>query len=136
MTCQDDIRREEVVEDKKLLLLDVYQLYESGKHRRYGLLFSVNGGAFALVTFLFKGPSPEILVHPIWLLGIVGGAMIAFSIVMMTDIRSFGYRMRRLGGPLDLFGPIGQQVLTLITILLVGVWAAAIIAAFVSVQSG
>jgi len=62
--------------------------------------------------------------------------MIAFSIVMMTDIRSFGCRMRRLGGPLDLFGPIGQQVLTLITILLVGVWAAAIVAAFVSVQSG
>jgi hypothetical protein len=31
---------------------DVNKAYEDGKHRRYGLLFAVNGGAFAIARLL------------------------------------------------------------------------------------
>jgi len=30
----------------------LFELYENGKHRRYSLLFSINGGAFAIAKFL------------------------------------------------------------------------------------
>jgi hypothetical protein len=35
-----------------LSIKDAYTLYGSGKKRRYGLLFSVNGGAFAIAQLL------------------------------------------------------------------------------------
>jgi len=28
----------------------LFELYENGKHRRYSLLFSINGGAFAIAN--------------------------------------------------------------------------------------
>lgn len=35
-----------------ILSLGVFSDYEQGKHRRYSLLFSVNGGAFAITQLL------------------------------------------------------------------------------------
>ena len=35
-----------------LTVKDALELYENGKHRRYSLLFSVNGGAFAIAKIL------------------------------------------------------------------------------------
>lgn len=32
--------------------IDVSELYENGKHRRYSLLFAVNGGTLAIAKYL------------------------------------------------------------------------------------
>jgi hypothetical protein len=37
---------------EEITLKDKMSLYEEGKHRRYSLLFSVNGGAFAVAKIL------------------------------------------------------------------------------------
>jgi hypothetical protein len=37
---------------EEISLKDKLTLYEDGKHRRYSLLFSVNGGAFAVAKLL------------------------------------------------------------------------------------
>jgi hypothetical protein len=37
---------------EEITLKDKVSLYEEGKHRRYSLLFSVNGGAFAVAKIL------------------------------------------------------------------------------------
>ena len=44
---------------------EAFDLYENGKHRRYSLLFSVNGGAFAIAKLLAGGPGtdPVVLGH-------------------------------------------------------------------------
>jgi hypothetical protein len=36
----------------QLTLKEASELYENGKHRRYSLLFSVNGGAFAIAKLV------------------------------------------------------------------------------------
>jgi hypothetical protein len=52
----------DLVEHKSpLTLKDVYTLYESGKGRRYGLLFSANGAAFAILSFLVRTPSRAVM---------------------------------------------------------------------------
>jgi hypothetical protein len=42
---------------------DAFRVYEEGKHRRYSLLFSVNGGAFVVARLLLDGQSD--LANPI-----------------------------------------------------------------------
>ena len=114
--------RTAVMNDTKITLNELYKLYEDGKHRRYNLLFAVNGGAFAIVSFLLKGDSQQVTL-PL-LLGI-GPVMALFSAVMWLDIYEFGKKMRELGGALDLFGDRGWQVLAAIAASLVAVWLAA-----------
>ena len=111
-----------VSDDPKITLNDLYKLYEDGKHRRYNLLFAVNGGAFAIVSFLLKGDTAQVaLPMLLW----IGPVMALFSVVMWLDIYEFGKKMRELGGALDLFGDRGWQVLAAIALSLVAVWLAA-----------
>ena len=44
---------------KALSIKDAYTLYEEGKKRRYGLLFAVNGGAFAIAQLLTNSENKE-----------------------------------------------------------------------------
>jgi purine-cytosine permease-like protein len=95
-----------------------FKTYEEGKHRRYTLLFAVNGGAFALAKFIADKAT-----------GSVGGlklsylcyGMSLFTIVMTMDIFMFGQKMRRIYLP-DSFGWQGKIVLMLIGVLICAGW--------------
>jgi len=119
-------------------LSDHFKEYEEGKHRRYNLLFAVNGGAFAIVKFAFD---PKI-VDEARVSAILGGlslvqisvGMILFTIVMSIDIFLFGINLRSTlpagnSGPsadtVEIFGTPGKCVLILITALLCLGWALA-----------
>ena len=97
-----------------------FKTYEDGKHRRYSLLFSVNGGAFALAQFVAgKGREGAILGN-LKLTHLCYG-MTLFTIVMSIDIFMFGAKMRRLYLPND-FGWQGKTVLVLIGALICFGW--------------
>jgi hypothetical protein len=110
---------------------DIFRAYEDGKHRRYNLLFAVNGGAFA-VTKLFtelqlKAMAPPPAQAPeyfqilgnlhLWQLSL---GMVWFNIIMILDIFTFGYNMRQLSKAL--FRWPGKLVLFVIGWLLAAGW--------------
>jgi hypothetical protein len=106
---------------------DVRDAYEQGKHRRYNLLFAVNGGAFA-VAQLFTEPKkigPFIGYLTLWQISL---GLALFTIVMVLDIFMFGQNMRKVQDMRDkrsalrLFGSQGKLVLILIGGLLVTGW--------------
>jgi hypothetical protein len=105
---------------------DIFRAYEEGKHRRYNLLFAVNGGAFAVVELfatLAKQPPREdfVLVGSLTLSQLSLG-MALFTIVMVVDIFLFGENMRRREPELDLFAWQGKTVLILIGLLIAAGW--------------
>ena len=105
----------------ELKLKEAFDLYENGKHRRYNLLFSVNGGAFAIAKLLTgesgkSGPVLGDLTLPQLSLG-----MAAFTAVMIWDIWGFGERMRK-SYLKDAFGRQGKIVLVSLGILLCLGW--------------
>ena len=79
---------------------ETFKAYEDGKHRRYNLLFAVNGGAFAVAKlftdpkFLCEGKIPAVLGG--LTLGRLSFGMILFTALMTLDIYMFGYKMREL----------------------------------------
>jgi len=87
---------------------DAIEIYENGKHRRYALLFAVNGGAFAVARLLAGQPADVGGLTQ----GMLSAGMAAFTIVMAYDIWQFGLRMRAENG--RLFGAPGQVVLAAI----------------------
>jgi hypothetical protein len=114
-----------------------FTAYENGKHRRYELLFAVNGGVFALaklipdITKAASNPATPFLGH----LSVdhVALGMIAFTAIMFVDIEAFGLQMRgwhyriypkeRGWGLLkNTFSLIGFFVLFLLCTLLCGGW--------------
>jgi hypothetical protein len=106
---------------------NVREAYEQGKHRRYSLLFAVNGGAFA-VARLFTEPKkigPIIGYLTLWQISL---GLALFTIVMVLDIFMFGQNMRKVQEMRDkrpalgLFGWQGKLVLILIGGLLVTGW--------------
>jgi hypothetical protein len=111
--------------------LDIFRTYEEGKHRRYSLLFSVNGGAFAIAKILAKDPPGQLVVGSLrqWQLSI---GMVAFTILMVYDIYKFGSKMSLLQKnldeenhskiPLEIFGDVGKEVLVLLGALLCLGW--------------
>lgn len=103
----------------KLNLAESFKIYEDGKHRRYGLLFGVNGGAFA-VAKLFTDPAAVTLLGDLTL-GQLALGMILFTIVMTFDIFTFGQKMRETYLP-DAFGIPGKVVLLLIGFLICAGW--------------
>jgi hypothetical protein len=99
---------------------DLFKIYEDGKHRRYALLFSVNGGAFTVAQLVAK--TPRELLGSLTLRQLAVG-MIAFTAVMVFDIYKFGMGMSgRTHG--DVFHSEGKVVLLLIGLLICLGWAA------------
>jgi len=91
-------------------------LYIDGKMKRYSLLFSVNGGAFAIAKLIGDG-------HPAGGLSMVGlsvGAVL-FTLIMTADIWLWGAAMREQHGA-RLFRPVGQTILLMISALLSSGW--------------
>lgn len=95
-----------------------FKEYEEGKHRRYSLLFAVNGGAFALAK-LFAEPRAATILGNLTLQHLAVG-MVVFSIVMGIDLFAFGMKMRKYVA--DAFQPIGMIVLILIVFLISTGW--------------
>lgn len=96
---------------------DALELYENGKHRRYGLLFSVNGGAFAIAKLL-AGQGNVLGGLSLKELSI---GMVLFTVVMVWDIFEFGRRSRKEPIPY-VFGPAGRIVLILLGALICIGW--------------
>lgn len=98
---------------------EVVDIYEAGKGRRYGLLFSANGGAYAIAAFLaeFRNPAGGLPVDAFGLI-LLAAFMTLFNLLMWMDIHAFGVRMREIdqairgvGAPWLLFGRRGAFVL-------------------------
>jgi|GEM_PF-2315432 len=111
----------------RLSLKDALQFYESGKHRRYSLLFAVNGGAFAIAELM--GDDRKLGGLTIELLSF---GMFVLTIVLVWDIWIFGQRSRKnpyfsdisaeTAPKPDLFGRVGKIVLGLIGLFLTTGW--------------
>ena len=97
-------------------LKDKLTLYEDGKHRRYSLLFSVNGGAFAIAKLLVGAEEKPATVLGQLTLPELSWGMILFTAVMVADIYAFGYKMRK-DFALKVFATIGKVVLISIGLL-------------------
>lgn len=105
------------MEEKKVP--ESFKAYEDGKHRRYQLLFAVNGGAFALAKLLSQ-QDPKLVVGNLSMRQLSIG-MIVFCVAMTTDIYLFGQKMRHTY-QLDSFKLPGKIVLILIGALLASGW--------------
>ena len=113
-----------------LKLPEYFKEYEDGKHRRYTLLFSVNGGAFLLGKVLVEHNSKAVLGS--LSLAELAVGMVLFTVIMVVDIFYFGRNMRSTlpCDPKDdpnpttteLFGVQGQIVLVLLGTLLAAGW--------------
>ena len=71
----------------------LFKAYEDGKHRRYSLLFSVNGGSFAVAKLLDARGTPDVGSLT---MGRLALGMTVFTLVMSIDIGTFGWKMRKL----------------------------------------
>ena len=110
-------------------LPDAFKTYEDGKHRRYTLLFSVNGGALAIAKLL-PSSETERFLGGLSLQHIAIG-MIVFTLLMLIDIFAFGTHMRSTvtSGTqeshceyVEMFGPVGRTVLVLLSVLICSAW--------------
>ena len=106
-----------MIDDKKAP--ESFKTYEDGKHRRYQLLFTVNGGAFA-VAKLFADKDASRVLGGLTLRQLSIG-MVLFTVVMTVDIYMFGEKMRKKYLPED-FNWQGKTVLILIGIIICGGW--------------
>jgi hypothetical protein len=113
--------QETVAMSEKLTRKDALDLYENGKHRRYNLLFSVNGGAFAIAKLLTGEPGKPGIVLGALTLPELSAGMALFTAVMVADIYSFGYKMRKNNLP-EAFDWRGKAVLLLLGVLVVAGW--------------
>jgi len=98
---------------------DSFKAYEDGKHRRYSLLFSVNGGAFAVAKLFADSTTANVLGR--LTLSQLSIGMILFTVIMVLDIYMFGEKMRSQYLR-DAFGWQGKTVLLLIGILICAGW--------------
>jgi hypothetical protein len=74
----------------------LFKAYEDGKHRRYSLLFSVNGGAFAVAKLLGEKGANDAgteVAGNLTLAHLAIGMMV-FTAIMSFDILMFGLKMR------------------------------------------
>jgi hypothetical protein len=101
--------------------LQVMSTYIDGKMRRYNLLFSVNGGAFAIAKLL-GDPNNRNLVGSLTLQHLALGSII-FTALMLVDIRLWGETMRNKfpSGKL-VFTKEGKVILLLLGILIIAGW--------------
>ena len=100
--------------------LDGLRTYIDGKMRRYGLLFSVNGGAFAIAKLMADDNTAKLLGR-LSVQHLAVGAII-FTIVMVVDIWLFAQMVRReFLGELA-FSKLGKSILLLLGTLLITCW--------------
>ena len=97
--------------------------YIDGKMKRYSLLFSVNGGAFAiakLMTGTDKTGNAVLLGNlKLWHLAL---GSIIFTVLVVIDIGKFGTMMRdNFLGKLS-FGVGGRAILIILGLLIVVAW--------------
>ena len=99
-----------------------FRSYEDGKHRRYELLFAVNGGSFAIAKLLLpcKTADGNLSVLGDLTLHRLAIGMVFFTVVTVFDIYSFGRKMR-LQVP-GVFGWEGKLVLLSIGCLISAGW--------------
>jgi hypothetical protein len=97
-----------------------FKIYEDGKHRRYQLLFTVNGGAFAIAKLLVDRDPPYVL-GGLTLTQLAIG-MFLFTLVMCLDIFLFGRKMRKTYLS-DAFAWQGKLVLILIAAIICVGWS-------------
>ena len=100
--------------------LDGMRTYIDGKMRRYGLLFSVNGGALALAK-LMADASTATLLGGLRIVHVAVGAII-FTILMVIDIWIFAQRMKSLFLDDLAFSMPGKVILLLLGTLIVVAW--------------
>lgn len=91
-------------------------LYEGGKQRRYNLLFSVNGGAFAIAKLM---EAPENVLGGLSLRQLSLG-MTLFTIIMVADIFVFGISKKKKNQ--DVFTGVGMTVLFCVGALICAGW--------------
>lgn len=107
----------------QLTLKEASDIYEEGKHRRYSLLFQVNGGAFAVAKLLASEPgTPGTAVLGGLTLQQLAFGMILFTAIMVVDIYGFGEKMRSGYKAAHFFGPVGKVVLILLGVLMCAGW--------------
>jgi len=99
--------------------LEGFKAYEDGKHRRYNLLFAVNGGAFAVAKLFTEATNAAVLGN--LTLRHLAFGLILFTIVMVVDIFMFGDNMRKTYVQ-NAFSWQGKMVLILIGFLLCAGW--------------
>ncbi|MCI0698078.1 hypothetical protein L0337_39500 [candidate division KSB1 bacterium] len=108
------------IDEKKLSGLNTYI---DGKMKRYGLLFSVNGGAFAIAQLMAdqdKAATSILLGHlRLWHLAV---GSIIFTVLMVIDIYLWGQMMRNnfLGN--FAFTLAGKSILLLLGMLIIAAW--------------
>jgi hypothetical protein len=78
----------------QLTLNEAHELYENGKHRRYTLMFAVNGGAFAIAKLLAGESGKSGVVLGSLTLQELAIGMALFTAFMTWDIYVFGLKMR------------------------------------------
>jgi hypothetical protein len=116
-STDDPAKRPSEEIDMSFSIKEALDVYENGKHRRYALMFSVNGGAFA-VARIIGGPDKVLGGLSLRELSI---GMTLFTAVMVWDIFEFGRRSRKPPIP-EVFGRAGKAVLLLIGALICSGW--------------
>jgi len=111
---------------EELSLKDKLSYYEDGKHRRYSVLFAVNGGAFAVARILSGVDEKSSDVRAVRVLGHLtlpelAWGMILFTLIMVADTYAFGYLVRKNLNP-NAFTLIGKLVLLSIGLLICSGW--------------
>ena len=107
--------------DSGMTRKEAFDVYENGKHRRYSLLFTVNGGAFAIAKLLTGEPGKAGVVLGDLTLFQLSVGLIAFTAVMAWDIWEFGEKMRSTYLK-DAFGKKGKVVLILLAAIISFGW--------------
>src|SRR4030095_16024516 len=113
------ITRFSVMASEQKQVPDSFKYYEDGKHRRYSLLFAVNGGAFAIAKVFAEKNAGAVLGN--LSLRHLSVGMILCTIVMVVDIFMFGEKMRKFYLPTAFSWP-GKIVLVLLGILICAGW--------------
>jgi hypothetical protein len=100
--------------------LDGMRTYIDGKMRRYSLLFSVNGGAFAIAKLLADDNTAK-LMGRLTVQHLAFGAIV-FTIVMVVDIWLFARMMKQQFLEDLAFNKPGKTILLLLGALLIVSW--------------
>jgi hypothetical protein len=107
-------------EDQKLTALSTYI---DGKMKRYSLLFSVNGGAFAIAKLMGESDksSGVVLLGKLRLWHLALGS-ICFTILLVIDIFLWGQMMKKNFLDDLAFNKPGKSILLLLGALIVLAW--------------